>query len=218
MGEIVEKTYTNGLKYFYDTDDPKHCYGRIVGGIGWRGKRPGFCVVVGENLEKDKTLDAYHWWILKEYESEDTKRLLEKCLEYRDFSSVKGWYGDADNEIEMGFLEKINLPIPFEYHLRIDWSPTLDNSRPFEYCLSMIERALNPHKYLHFGPSKIKEYLGEINKENRNSFKLDDFPAITALGCALGYLSSHKPDVEQGISSADDDDGKGDYDPLTWGL
>ena len=218
MGQIVEENYTNGLKIYYDTDDPKHFYGRIVGGIGWRGKRPGFICVVGEDLEKDKTLDEYHLWILREYENFDTKKLLEKCLEFRDFSCVKGWYGDADNELEMDYLEKVNFPIPCEYHLRIDWAPHSDDPKAFEFCLDIIERGLNPHKLLHFGKSKVREYLNEINQENRGSFNVGDYPAITALGSALEYLKTHAPDVTRGIDYDIDEQRNRDYNPLTHGL
>ena len=211
---IVEENHSIGLKCYYDTDDPKHFYGRIFGGIGWRGKQPGFIVAVGENLEKDKNLDVYHRFILKEYENFDTLKLLNMALDFRDNSRVKPWVGDPDNEVEMMALEKVNEKLPHEFYLSIDWAPHSDDPKAFEFYLGMIERGVNPYKVLHFGKSKITKDLQEINLGNRNSLSVGDYPAVTALGSVLAYMDSHGVDVNQGIDGGGSDDGAYDYDYL----
>jgi len=194
MGFIKKVTYTNGVSFFYDTDNPKHNYGRIVGGVGWRGKRPGFIVAVGEDLEPDKNLNDSHLWVLREYESEDTLKMLNKALELRDFESVTPWIGDTENQVEMSFLKKVNERIPPEMYFRIDLAPNADDPKAFDFCLNVIKRALDPHKLLHLGESKIKEYMGSINDDNVNSFGVLDFPAITALGNVIAYIREHRLD------------------------
>lgn len=213
---IVEENYSIGLKCFYDTDDPKHFYGRICGGIGWRWKQPGFIVAVGENLEKDKNLDVYHRFILKEYETFDTLKLLNMALDYRDNSKVKPWLGDPDNEVEMMSLKKVNEKLPFEFHLSIQWAPHSDDPKAFEFYLDMLERGVNPYKVLHFGKSRIADILKtEINPDNRSSLSVGDYPAITALGSVLGYMDSHGVDVNQGIDYDVDERRNASYDYLT---
>ena len=215
MGFIEKKTYTNGVSFFYDTDDPKHCYGRIVGGIGWRGKRPGFVVVVGEDHEPDQNLNAFHWWVLEEYESEDTLILLEKAVEFRDYQCATTWVGDTDNNVEMSFLDKVNEQIPYDMQLYVERAPNSDDPKAFEFCLTSIERALNPHKLLHFGESKIPEYLQEISPENRSSFDVLDYPAITALGNALAYMREYKLDPYENTNYNDDEERNQNYNYLT---
>ncbi|HDZ26948.1 hypothetical protein LCGC14_1387860 [marine sediment metagenome] len=78
---------------------------------------------------------------------------------------------------------------------------------------------MNPHKLLHFGESKVREYLNEINNENRDSLSVGDYPAITALGYALGYLKTHTPDVTRGIDyDVDERRNAEEWNPLTWGM
>lgn len=215
MGCIEKKAYRDGPTFFYDPEDEQHCYGRIIGGVGWRGKRPGFIVVVGEDVEPDKNLNAFHWWVLKEYESDDTLKLLKKALEFRDFESAKLWVGDTKNSLEMSFLEKVNEPIPYDMQFWVEWAPNSDDPKAFDFCLTSIERALNPHKLLHFGESKIPEYLQEISSENQSSFGVLDYPAITALGNAIGYMREYKLDPYENTNYTDDEERNQNFNYLT---
>ncbi|MBN2325380.1 MAG: hypothetical protein JXQ30_16750 [Spirochaetes bacterium] len=191
-----------------------HHYGRVVGGIGWKGKRPGFIVAVGEDLEPDRTLNAFHRWILGEYEGEDTLKLLEKVLEYRTSAKVKPWLADTDNKIEMGFLEQVNMNISYRDKLYIERAPNCDDPKAFQFCLSTVEASLNPQKVLHFKESKIHEYMGEINTDNRDSLNVTDYPAIVALGNALAYMREHTVNPYENLDSDDDEERNARYDYL----
>jgi len=219
---IVSENWTGGTKIYHDTDEPKHYYNAVIGGIGWRGKRPGFIVVIGRDMNKDTSLDTYHYKVLKEYEYEDTKTLLEKAMAYRNNEGVKILVGDTNVQIEMDILDRINRDLHYEDYLRIIHAPYADEPEVFEYCLRAIERKLDPDKLLHFGESKIRGYLEEITTENRSELKTGDYPGIAALGFALMYGDDHKGDSYQdyGSGSGDDDEqqNREDYDPLTWGL
>lgn len=212
MTVIDKVTMTNGLT-FYTDEEGRNQYGRIVGGIGWKGKRPGFLVVAAEDLEPDNNINTFHHHVIDEYESDDTLQLLEKALEYTRYIYVKPWLADTDNAVEMAFLERINRDIPYRDRLSLNDAPNADDPKAFEFCLNAIESQLHPHKVLHFGKSKIREYLQEITPENRGSLSVEDFPTISALGNALAYMQEHTADPYSSVDDYRDDEADG-YDYL----
>lgn len=218
MGQIVQENWASGTKIYHDTDEPKRYYNKVVGGIGWRGKkRPGFIIVVGQNMDKDSSLDAYHYKILKEYEHQDTRTLLEKAMAYKNNENISTWVGDMNVDVEVDVLDKINRDLHYEDYLRISHAPYADEIEVFEYCLRAIERKLDPHKLLHFGESKTRGYLEEVTTENRSALKTGDYPAITSLGFALMYGDDHMGDSYQDYGDGGGNDDKAyDYDPLRW--
>lgn len=212
---IVEKDFS-GVPFFYDSDDKDHWYRRIIGGVEWPGKRPGFAVVVGEDFEEDKSLDVHHLWVLKEHETESTKKLIEKCMEFKYNNGANKWYGDISNEIEMAFVEKANKNINYRDHLYIEEAPFSDEPEAFAFCVRIIKKCVDTQgKYLHFNKSEIPAYLREIQSEAKDSLKVGDYPAISALGYAIGYLSTYEPPSLE--SRAVDDSKAYDYNPLRWG-
>ncbi len=214
MGLIIEKDFS-GVPFFCDSDDLDHWYRRIVGGVGWGGKRPGFIVVVGEDFEQDKSLGARHLWVLKEFEAESTKKLLEKCMEFKCNNGAQNWYGDISNLIEMNSVEKANKELSYRNHLYIKKAPFSDDPEAFTFCVRIIEKCLSPHKFLHFEESKIPAYLQEISQENRDSLKVGDYPAIAALGYAIGYLNTYEPPSMEDYGTGDDE---APWNPLTHGM
>jgi len=211
MGFVAERKVAGEVSYYFLDDEPEHEYRRIVGGIGWEGKRPGFSVVLGEDFKTDDA-GIHHLFILKEYESSDTVDLLKRCLIFTRHYKVKPWSADTENKIEMGFLDKLNKGINYRFQLLIDKGPFSDDPRAFDYCLKIIEKVLSPHKTLHFGEeSSIPAYLQEINPENQDSLRVDNYPAIAALGYAVGYLNTYEPTEP---FSGGDDEKANEYDPL----
>ena len=168
MSFISEGLLVGEVPYYFLDAEPDHLYRRIVGGIGWTGKRPGFSVVVGEDLKTDDA-GLHHLFIIKEYEAEDTVDLLRNSLALTGYYKVKPWSADTGNKVEMGFLEKMNRGINYRLGLIVDKGPFSDDPRAFEYCLKIIEKALSPHKTLHFGEgSLLPAYHQEINPENQD--------------------------------------------------
>ena len=211
MGQIIETNYIGGNKVYHDTDDPDHLYGQIAAGIGWRGKRAGFVCIVGEDWKVDEALGLYHYHILKEFKDFDSLTLCRKALEFRDISMVKTFLADLYNNVEYESVYEVNEKLPYTAHLHLTCDIHAKEPDAFEFYLSNIERNLNPHKLLHFGESKVPEYLQEINNENRSSLSVKDYPAIVALGSVLGHMKTHK-------AFKDNEEPEVEYNPLTWGL
>jgi hypothetical protein len=140
---------------------------------------------------------------------------LEKALEFRDYEGATPWVGDTENNVELSFLEKVNERIPYDMHLYVDWAPNSDDPKAFDFCLNSIERSLNPHKLLHFGESKIPEYLQEISPENKSSLGVLDYPAITALGNVIAYMREYKLDPYENTNHNADEEQNRRYNPLT---
>ncbi len=195
------------IQYFYDDEgDKDHWYRRIAGGIGWEGKRPGFVVIVGEDLNTDGA-GRHHCHILKGAEGKNTEELLAKCFFLNEYFKVKPWVGDTENKVEMDFVDKVNKGYPEEKKLRIFKAPFSDDTKSFIYCLKTIQNHLDPHKILHFGEeSKIQKDMQEITPENREALSTGDYPAIAALGYVLGHLSSYGPQTFSGDIEAEGGD------------
>lgn len=187
--EFIDERIINNVTFL--VDEAGHEFGRICGGVGWKGKRPGFIVAVAEDLEPDATLNTFHRHIIGEYETDDSLKLLNKILEFRTCARINPWLADTDDAISMEFLARVNQDINYRDILRIERAPNCDDTRSFEFCLNTIESLLNPDKLLHFKESRVVEYLAEINQENRDTLTVKDYPAIVALGSALAYLREH---------------------------
>ncbi len=217
MKNIEEVKMSGGVTFY--TDDAGHKYGRIVGGIGWKGKRPGFIVSVAEDLEPDKNVNgAFHYWVIEEYEQGDTIQLLNKAIEFRQYLYCNPWLADTENKLEISFLDQVNSEIShYEDKFYIQKAPNADDPKSIQFCLKAIELCLKP-KILHIGESKIQGYLNEITDENRDSLSSGDCPVIISLGNAIAYMREHPVDPYRYSDYSPDEDGNKRYNYLTGDL
>ena len=168
--------------YYRDTETGCE-YRRIFGGMAWPNVQPGFIVIVGEELDADKSMDEHKCWILAEYESLNPSDLIRRCKEYGGIFKVERIYGDTKNHPMMEFIRNGKV----DFYLAD--APFMDDeTKAVQYYLSLIrEMASANKKVLSFGEnSKLSGILAGVDQHSVP-------PAVLALGYVLAALKTYGP-------------------------
>ena len=167
--------------YYRDTETGRD-YRRFFGGMAWPDIQPGFIVIVGEELDADKSLDEHKCWILAEYESPNPSTLIRRCKEYEGLFRAYSIYGDTHNRAMMAFLHNGKID------LYLADAPLSDESTAVQYYRSLIrEMTTATKKVLSFGGnSKLPGILAGVDQHSAP-------PAVLALGYALAALRTYRP-------------------------
>ena len=184
---IIEKKHGGNLEgdYFEHTKTGKK-FRRVVGGFAWPGKKPGFVVAVGEELEPDRTTKKRHLWVVGETEDFNLENLFRRAFEFLKIYQIKVFCGDTRKEAMMSLLRRSGLSLRE--------APYVVNEDSFPSYVHTISGRLEPEKSLHLGEtSKLPRYLLEANPEDTSSLDAQNFPAIAALGYAASYLDIYQP-------------------------
>ena len=173
--------------------------GRIIGGIAWPGEKPGFAVVVGEELFPAIGSKTYHCHLFTTVEEQDKGRLIEKCAELAAYFKVIGFYGRYD-KTNMRYLDQWNrisrerrLPGFFVYNAPYSESGLI------EYHINILQDRLRiGQKTLHgLENSKLPGCLNEIQPDMIPTATDSQFPAVAALGYAVSLLTEYPPRIEE---------------------
>lgn len=167
-------------EYFIDEDTGKE-YSRIIGGVAWPGKEPGFAVVVGEERSADREKRCDVLW---ERESPDTTELIKHCTMAKASCRVQAFYGDIHNFPLMDTFRKSNAGF------YIVEAPFLKDPDGFSaYLLKIREKTNLYRKALYFGKeSKLPSTLVSITNQSIPSSTREGivkYPCIAALGFVL---------------------------------
>ena len=162
---------------------------RIVGGLAWPGKNPGFAVVIGEDYEKDETLQKRHFRILAEYESQSLSDLIRRSAEFSINFCASPFYGDDKKRWAMDILRKSRNG------LYITAAPFIGDPTAFEGYLLTIRELTHPaQKRLHFGSkSHLPALLAALNPNDiatTAKAAFEQHPAVAALGFAVSALET----------------------------
>ncbi|UCC97178.1 MAG: hypothetical protein JSW66_15190, partial [Phycisphaerales bacterium] len=174
----------------------------VWGGISFPGRRPGFCVVVG--MGHEKMCGRYIIYLLDEYESGDTRKLVRQAgaldvkyalstlkSYYRPCDSGR-WFGDDKNDAASRLIEEMNR----EQHrdgseegrepFRLTPTSMLEMEGFYLFALSTLKDLLNAERRMLFlKDSKILGYMSEIENGQSSELKLGDYPGIEALAFAV---------------------------------
>lgn len=185
----------------------------IWGGVSWPGKRPGkrpgFAVVVGMDPKPHLDSNDYDVYLLDEYESSDTLKLVRQCRAldvkycislYRPHSHdvAEKWVGDYKNDVASRFIQELNaeqerahqrdFTIPSQ---RFSLSPPsmLEMENLYSFILPQIKALLSSGQ-LFLKDGMIKNYLSEIEEDDLAELELGAYPAIEALAFAVIEMRS----------------------------
>ena len=187
-------------EYFYDPVKPAE-YRRVVGGLGWTaGESPGFIVVVGEDYHEDPTLKFRHLRLLAEYEAADTPAIIKRLYDFQNMYLVNPWYGENDNELMMRFVSRFNQALgPKKKGVYITGAPFVDDVHSLKFYANHLRNLLGmAKKALHFGEhSRLPGRLSALLPDDVQMRKVQDYPAIAALGFAVAGLDEPYFDVAQ---------------------
>jgi hypothetical protein len=164
-----------------------------VAGLSWPAVKPGFVVVVAEDLKKDPERGGNHLRVLAEGEDSNLKKLLRKCSDFRSRYKVQKFLGDAEDKGMMELLRQFNRNLGSgNSSLYLQNAPDVENPKCFNYFARSIQNHLPNDRALHTlhfdETSKLPGYLNELKKEEILTATTPDYPAISALGFAVAYL------------------------------
>lgn len=97
-----------GFDRYYRHNESGAEYRVIVRGLAWPGIKPGFGVVLAEDLAEDPDLGAHHIHVMAEAEKEDLDDLLMRCVELKGRFAPHEWYGDPHNTMMWQLLCQFN--------------------------------------------------------------------------------------------------------------
>ena len=191
MSIIEKKLDSNSWSYYFEHTESGRKFRRVVGGFAWPGKKPGYIVSLGQELEPDPTTKTRHLWVVGETEDFDVETLFRKAVELKSFYKVQAFCGDNTNELMMSLLRQSSNRSGFS----LVAAPQIDQERNFAFYMQIIRRRTDPDKKdLHFGEtSRLPGYLLEVPPEEVISATVLDYPAVAALGYAVAYIDIYRP-------------------------
>lgn len=174
---------------------------RVVAGVHWPGARPGFAVIVGELDNVDITSGARHLHLINELDGgeihgRDLLGFIRRLSELRGIYGLESIYGDPGRKSAQEVVSAFNdsLPDKGRNGLHIEQAPLIDDPKCFEFCIQIVRKHLvEGRKTLHLGKdSRLPGILASAGDVIMTA-KADDYPAIAALGYAVGALDTWKP-------------------------
>lgn len=184
LEEQIRKKMGKTFKWFEDKESGNK-YRRVVCGVAFPwGPKPGYIVVLGEDLNADHSLyqSPHHIHLLAEFEHTEIEPLHRACLKYRDQLSVRSFYGNPEAPVYSVWqnLNKREATIYIsEQHEGLD----------INTVIQLVKRHTRDKKTLHFGSnSRLPGYLESVMPEESIKMDLDEFPAVAALGRALAEI------------------------------
>jgi len=195
MKLIEKKTYVTPVgqtkEYFY-RHEPSWEYRRMAGGLAWpSGESSGFIVVVGEDYREDPGLKLRHLRLLAEYESTDTPALIKRLYDLQNMYLVRPWYGDSTNVLMMHFVSRFNRNLGHKKKgIYVSEAPFVDDPHNLRLYANQIKgRMGRAKKSLHFGTSsQLPGRLGALSPDDVQKTRVQDYPAVAALGFAVAGL------------------------------
>lgn len=206
---------------FYADVETKIKYLRIVGGLAWPAAKPGFVVVIGEELDIDLSLRVHHLRVLAKAEDFDLNRLFQKCLDLGGRYKVENIYGDTENEPMMEILRRFNQKIKKEDFHAISLNLRMaEFPNDLKYHAFIIkERIQRDTKTLFFDEkSEWEAYLLPLDREEVLQADISQYPAIAALGYCVAHIKSRTRDPGKERLERISEAKEKPYSPFSFGL
>jgi hypothetical protein len=175
-------------------------FSRVAGGLAWpaRGK-PGFLVVLGEDLKKDPDFGVRHVRRLTEatqWQGESfmhPEPLLRCALEMARLWLVPMWYA-PQSVFEHTALRELNRELERERgaRVRVTAPPHYYDGNALTLYNAMVRKRVATQKTLHFGESLIPGDLATFPPD-LTGVAFDDHPPAAAFFCALAALEFTTP-------------------------
>jgi hypothetical protein len=183
------KSMGKTLNWFEDEAGQK--YRRITCGLSFPfGNRPGFVVVLGEDLHADHTLELAprHIRHLAEFANTEVEPLHRKCLEFQDGFHVTKIYGNPEKPLYAMWRtfnsQAGSVDIASDSDIVSD-SEKLD----LDLILQLVKKnTAVGRKALHFGQSKLPGQLSSLVTGDLSVSEIDEYPEVAAFGRALAAI------------------------------
>lgn len=194
---------------FFEGADGRR-YRRVAGGLAWPGRgRPGFLVVVGEDLHEDADFGVRHLHRLAEsaqWQGESfmhPEPLLRCALELSRQWLVPVWHA-PQSIFERTALRELNAQLERDRgaRVRVVAPPHYYDGNALVLYNAMVRKRVATQKTLHFGESLIPNDLATFPPD-LSGVDFDDHPPAAALFCAVAALDlTHpRPAIRRGRSA-----------------
>lgn len=193
---MIKKVVSGKYEYFKTADGQE--IKRIMGGLAWpHGAKPGFAVVIAENLIEDIKLRTRHLTVIKEVETTDVAGLVRTCQDWQAECLMQEWFGNRENKPVWAVYYQMTKDEPYQRRFNLFPASHAGDPQGMGYYMPMIKEYRKTPRTLHFQEgSKLEGYLDQTGAEAL-SHDPAEFPPIAALGYVLAYFYEHKFDEDE---------------------
>jgi len=186
------KTRFDPYNPLVERDGKMRKVGRVIGGLGWPSKTPGYLVVIAE--EKDPILTnrtIYYHHLLAEFESYDLFELAQRAFELSVEYGIDAFVAaeSPEDEAYLWNLKNQGFHVP-----RITRSGVISDGT-IKQLMRIIKDETRPPQESLYGlkTSPIRVVLLSMDDEMGVSGDEKLFPSVSALGHAIGALKMFPP-------------------------
>ena len=193
--KVTRRNNDAGAPSGYSDSENHRDYFRICGGVEWpyRG-RPGFLVLVGEQVRNLKSGVPAKFYGLTESEHRQNDDMLLKCVELSTI--VDTWYSNVIPEAHRVALHQFNLGQEQKHLAGVQFTnvPMLsesgDGAQLFRYAEAELDqRTSEGRKTVFLGEcARVQAALQRIPKEWDSAKEVLELPEVTALYYVLGAM------------------------------
>ncbi len=166
-------------------------YQRIVGGMMWPGKQPGFAIVLGQARWPNPQTKVPDLWICAEKQEASVQDLLAVCARWMKDYCCDKWYGHRD-DFGMGrILCRFNETRP-RHPVQVIPAMGEEEQDELQFYVDLIRIAISSSKkVLQLHGSTLGEKMMEMDPDYHKK-DCTDYPAIAALGFALSAMEMYR--------------------------
>ncbi|MBW2065013.1 MAG: hypothetical protein JRJ03_08775 [Deltaproteobacteria bacterium] len=181
---------------------------RVVAGLGWPAEKPGFLVVVGEELFFEppfpKTGVEFRYHVIAESEQTDLSKLIKTATASKNRFEIQTYYArlksSKSKELPaLHYLEQHNRTAFAQgvAPLYVVEAPFAEDRGLLSFHLNVVKGLLRPEKRTLFIPptSALNAALLEV-PDDVSRVKDVDFPAVAALGYAVAALVTWRQEAD----------------------
>lgn len=184
-------------RYIYEDKGTGRKYGRIAAGIGFPGRLPGYCCVMGEGRIEDRGLGAFHVDLLAEREVPSATELIREAIDLEDAYQAEYVFGLPD-EGDLIAITRWNYQHGrngSSHTFVISKPPLIEDDRLEPLVQLLRDRMHAGSKSLHLGEAAIlSQRLLELPPaDGIPALRAKDHPAVAAAGFAVMALSICRP-------------------------
>lgn len=173
-------------------------YRRIIAGLAWPTSKPGFLVVLAEELRKKAP--GHSFVVLAEHQSTDLHELHAKAYQQQEYYLVQRFYGDPTDENMLRLWYKatedrrIRFPRKQLSRIHITPAPNHDQSVNLRFYAHLIISLLDStRKRLYLRDAHtLKAHLENLQGDSLDT-SASNSPSIAALGYAASALRFYQP-------------------------
>ena len=180
-------------RYIYEDKGTGRKYGRIAAGIGFPGRLPGYCCVMGEGRIEDRGLGAFHVDLLVEREMSSATELIREAMDLEDAYQAEYVFGlpDEGDLIAITRWNHQHGRLGSSYTLAVAKPPLIEDDRLEPVVQLLRDRMQAGRKSLHLGEASIlsQRLLKLPPADGIHRLRAKDHPAVAGAGYAIMWLS-----------------------------